>query len=262
LSKTRVVDWVPFDDITRNRYDFILASHLQSKENDTASGRKHLFTELRKAANHPLMLRTRHTSESEIEHLSKYLFMYGYFGNHETCTQHLVKNELEKFSDYDIHCACLGLIEERKSRSRELERYTLLENDMFCSPKFKSLKVRIIAPILFIVSQKLTFFFTFSQVLLPNLVKDDHRMLIFSQWTRCLDLLECLMESIGLRFLRLDGSTSIPERQKLIDKFNNDSCIPLFLHSIFDPQVIVICRRQVLQVNVPVLQATSVDGAR
>ena len=39
------------------------------------------------------------------------------------------------------------------------------------------------------------------------------------------------MESIGLRFLRLDGSTSIPERQKLIDKFNNDSCIPVFLLS-------------------------------
>ena len=141
-----MVEWVPFDDITRNLYDSILASHLQSKENDTASGRKHLFTELRKAANHPLMLRTRHLEKSQIDHLSKHLFMYGYFGQHETCTQDLVKNELEKFSDYDIHCACLELIQERKSRSSELERYTLLETDMFCSPKFKSLRVRIIVP--------------------------------------------------------------------------------------------------------------------
>jgi SNF2 family DNA or RNA helicase len=46
-------------------------------------------------------------------------------------------------------------------------------------------------------------------------------MLIFSQWTRILDLLEVLMDSMGLRFLRLDGSTPIKERQRLIDQFNN-----------------------------------------
>ena len=47
----------------------------------------------------------------------------------------------------------------------------------------------------------------------------------------CLDLLECLMGAIDFNYLRLDGQTSIPERQNLIDQFNNDSSIPVFLLS-------------------------------
>lgn len=56
-------------------------------------------------------------------------------------------------------------------------------------------------------------------------------MLIFSQWTMCLDLLGCLMDTIGFTYLRLDGSTTISERQELIDRFNNDGSIPVFLLS-------------------------------
>lgn len=56
-------------------------------------------------------------------------------------------------------------------------------------------------------------------------------MLIFSQWTRCLDLLGCLMEAMNFRFLRLDGQTTISERQNLIDEFTNDTTIPVFLLS-------------------------------
>ena len=39
------------------------------------------------------------------------------------------------------------------------------------------------------------------------------------------------MEVLGLKFLRLDGQTDIPERQVRIDKFNNDPSIPIFLLS-------------------------------
>lgn len=56
-------------------------------------------------------------------------------------------------------------------------------------------------------------------------------MLIFSQFTRCLDLLECLMEAINFKFLRLDGSTSVLDRQLRIDEFNKDSSIQVFLLS-------------------------------
>ncbi len=57
------------------------------------------------------------------------------------------------------------------------------------------------------------------------------RVLIFSQWTRCLDLLGCFLESLQMRFLRLDGQTDIGERQRLIDEFNIDTSIPVFLLS-------------------------------
>ena len=52
------------------------------------------------------------------------------------------------------------------------------------------------------------------------------------QWTRILDLLEVLLNDLGMPFLRLDGSTPIIERQKLIDKFSAEGTdIPVFLLS-------------------------------
>ena len=203
---------VPFSNATREVYDGIVARHLSKKENQgsvgTNSVQQHLFTALRKAANHPLLLRTRHTSPAAIEHLSKHLFMYKYFGNDASCTQNLVREELEKFSDFDVHCAASEAIEESPIRAGEMSRYQLHENDLFCSPKFQRLKT-----------------------LVPELLEAGHRILVFSQWTRVLDLLGCLFESMDKRFLRLDGQTDIPERQKLIDEFNNDASIPLFLLS-------------------------------
>lgn len=44
----------------------------------------------------------------------------------------------------------------------------------------------------------------------PSLHKEEgHRILVFSQWTRLLDLLEVLLYDIDLHFLRLDGSTPV-----------------------------------------------------
>ena len=52
------------------------------------------------------------------------------------------------------------------------------------------------------------------------------------QWTRLLDLLEILLNDLGMPFLRLDGSTPIIERQKLIDEFSAEgAAIPVFLLS-------------------------------
>mmetsp|Transcript_23092 Transcript_23092/g.34674 ORF Transcript_23092/g.34674 Transcript_23092/m.34674 type:complete len:198 (-) Transcript_23092:18-611(-) len=67
--------------------------------------------------------------------------------------------------------------------------------------------------------------------MLPELICEGHRILIFSQWTSCLDLIGCFLESLEYNFLRLDGQTDISERQNLIDKFNSDDSIPIFLLS-------------------------------
>lgn len=42
--------------------------------------------------------------------------------------------------------------------------------------------------------------------------------MLFSQWTKILDMLEELLERLDIPFLRLDGSTPINERQDLIDR--------------------------------------------
>jgi SWI/SNF-related matrix-associated actin-dependent regulator 1 of chromatin subfamily A len=61
--------------------------------------------------------------------------------------------------------------------------------------------------------------------------REGHRMLVFSQWTKIMDLLEVLLQDIDMKYLRLDGSTPVKERQSLIDTFSNDASIPVFLLS-------------------------------
>ena len=41
--------------------------------------------------------------------------------------------------------------------------------------------------------------------LLPKLKKEAHRVLIFSQWTGMMDILEWALDVMGLEYSRLDG---------------------------------------------------------
>ncbi|KAL6448052.1 hypothetical protein ACFW04_000235 [Cataglyphis niger] len=67
--------------------------------------------------------------------------------------------------------------------------------------------------------------------LLPQLKKDSHRVLIFSQFTMVLDILEEYLTIRGHTFLRLDGSTPVTERQTLINEYTQDANIFIFLLS-------------------------------
>lgn len=56
-----------------------------------------------------------------------------------------------------------------------------------------------------------------------------HKALLFSQGVQMLDILEYFLRRNNFNFLRMDGSTPIKERQKLVDQFNNDPDIDIFL---------------------------------
>jgi len=58
--------------------------------------------------------------------------------------------------------------------------------------------------------------------ILPLWQKQGHRVLIFCQWTKMLDMLQRLMMNNGWKFGRMDGKTSVSSRQQLIDRFNSD----------------------------------------
>ncbi|KAJ1306038.1 hypothetical protein OPQ81_010751 [Rhizoctonia solani] len=58
-----------------------------------------------------------------------------------------------------------------------------------------------------------------------------HRVLIFTQMTRVLDILEIFLNFHGYRYLRLDGSTKIEQRQIVTERFNMDSRIFAFIAS-------------------------------
>ncbi|KAG9088477.1 swr1 complex component, partial [Ceratobasidium sp. 370] len=58
-----------------------------------------------------------------------------------------------------------------------------------------------------------------------------HRVLIFTQMTRVLDILEIFLNLHGYRYLRLDGSTKIEQRQVVTERFNVDARIFAFIAS-------------------------------
>ena len=57
--------------------------------------------------------------------------------------------------------------------------------------------------------------------LLPKLKADGHRVLIFSQFTKVLDLIEDLIEARGWGYERLDGTVLGSLRQASIDRFSD-----------------------------------------
>lgn len=68
-------------------------------------------------------------------------------------------------------------------------------------------------------------------VLLRQLKTGAHRVLIFTQMTRMLDVLEQFLNYHGHIYLRLDGSTRIEQRQALMERFNADKRIFCFILS-------------------------------
>eukprot|EP00536_Pseudo-nitzschia_multiseries_P000683 jgi/Psemu1/249845/estExt_Genewise1Plus.C_80161 len=207
-KKTRKTVFVELSDSTRSIYENIIKSHFEKNGTTINPGTgEHLFTNLRKCAHHPLLLRNRWNSETERNQLVEDFYRFGAFKG-EGCTKRRVAEEIQNWNDFNIHLMALDLIGENEHRRSDLQRYVLEENDLFCSSKFESLRD-----------------------LLPGLIRDGHRILVFSSWTSCLDLLGCLMQHLGIQFQRMDGSTTSDERQRLIDRFNGDASYSVFLLS-------------------------------
>ncbi|EIW80516.1 hypothetical protein CONPUDRAFT_166022 [Coniophora puteana RWD-64-598 SS2] len=71
--------------------------------------------------------------------------------------------------------------------------------------------------------------------MLSRLLRDKkaggHRVLIFTQMTRILDILEMFLNFHGHLYLRLDGATKIEDRQYITERFNADPRIFCFIAS-------------------------------
>lgn len=58
------------------------------------------------------------------------------------------------------------------------------------------------------------------EIMLPKLQARGHRVLLFSQFLRELDIMEDFLNGLGMKFQRLDGNIPALEKQKRIDAFN------------------------------------------
>lgn len=66
--------------------------------------------------------------------------------------------------------------------------------------------------------------------LLQTLIEGQHKTVIFSQYTRMLQIMRTDFEQRGIRFNYLDGSSK--NRLGIVNEFNNDPNIPVFLVSL------------------------------
>jgi SWI/SNF-related matrix-associated actin-dependent regulator 1 of chromatin subfamily A len=160
---------------------------------------KHAFTELRKAAQHPLLVRARYDGAA-LAKIAEVLWRSGHFG--EDASHERVAEEVATLSDYRLHQLC--------AEHKLLHDFRLPDDALASSAKVR-----------------------FLRALLPRLKAEGHRVVIFSQWTSVLDLLETLLlpgpAGLDLPYVRFDGSTSADDRQLLIDQFSSSDEVFAFL---------------------------------
>ena len=163
-----------------------------------ASEARHLFTDLRKAANHPLLLRSFYSDQAVLQKIASACLQNQHFGAQASREQ--VAAELLTLSDYELNQIC--------SAYPSLAQHTLDDECLYDSAKI-----------------------CYRREALPRLVAQGHHVLVFTQWVKLLDLLEILVrEFLSIECLRLDGSTPVGERQGLVDEFNTGT-FPVFLLS-------------------------------
>lgn len=63
------------------------------------------------------------------------------------------------------------------------------------------------------------------QKMMKRLKEGGHRVLVFSQMTKMLDLLEDFLENEGYKYERIDGGVTGNMRQEAIDRFNGEMCV-------------------------------------
>ncbi|KAI5196170.1 hypothetical protein AUEXF2481DRAFT_41472 [Aureobasidium subglaciale EXF-2481] len=172
----------------------------QTKKGATKSAKTaQEMTALRFAALHPLLLRRKY-SDKELEKLAKALGRSDVYGDNKPELIWRMLTEQTKGGDFGMHRFCLEL--------DFLNKYALRDSEWMNSGKVNKLKE-----------------------LLEAYIKNGDRVLIFSQFTTMMDILEAVLETLSIKFMRLDGSTRMDTRQDIIDHFTADTSIPVFMLS-------------------------------
>ncbi|KAK5124289.1 hypothetical protein LTR85_001992 [Meristemomyces frigidus] len=186
----------------------VLAEKATGNAKSKAAAKKassNIVMTLRQAAIHPLLAR-RLYSDKRIDKIVAELLKHDEFAtNTADKVRAFVTGESNtginlKGGDYGLHKFCYD--------RDYLRRFALKKNEwMDCGKvlKFKELVTAYAA--------------------------NGDRVLVFSQFTTLMDILEAVLETMSMKFMRLDGSTDMQKRQDMIDHFYEDTSIPVFMLS-------------------------------
>ncbi|XP_017005668.2 SWI/SNF-related matrix-associated actin-dependent regulator of chromatin subfamily A containing DEAD/H box 1 homolog [Drosophila takahashii] len=154
-----------------------------------------IMMEMRRIANHPLLMR-HYFTDANLRGFSKRLASAS---SYKKTNEQYIFEELAVMSDFQVYQMC-----------HKHEFYDVkIPDELICdSGKFRYL-----------------------DTLLPKLKEEGHRVLLFSQFTMMLDIVEEYLRIRKFGFCRLDGATAVNVRQDLITDFNGDDSIFVFLLS-------------------------------
>lgn len=156
-----------------------------------------VWIQLRKSAIHPQLFR-RYFNDKEVDKIANVLMK-------RVCQSelrqpnigHLI-NELKALSDFEIHLWCRDY--------KCIRDYDLPDGSWLESAKVQAL-LRLIR----------------------QYQKNGDRALVFTRYAKVIELLGESLASSKIEYLALQGSTDVADRQELINRFNEDDTIPVFL---------------------------------
>ncbi|KAF9963961.1 hypothetical protein BGZ70_007074 [Mortierella alpina] len=163
----------------------------------TKSDFANVLMQLRKAADHPMLFRELYTDD-KIKQMAKVITR-----EIEFCDSRIdyIEEDMSVMTDFELHRLC--------RQYKSVNKFALPDDPWMHAGKVKEL-----------------------EQLLPKLINEEKsRILIFSQFTMVLDILESILKTMVFKYLRLDGQTKVEERQSLIDSFNDDESHKIFLLS-------------------------------
>jgi SWI/SNF-related matrix-associated actin-dependent regulator 1 of chromatin subfamily A len=115
--------------------------------------------------------------------------------------QQFIFEDMEVMNDLELSRLCLNF-------PKSLGKYALKKNEWMDSGKIGMF-----------------------QKLLVEMKEKSDRVLVFSQFTQMLDILELVLTTMDMGYLRIDGSTPVEARQDLIDQYHAEEDIMVFLLS-------------------------------
>lgn len=183
--------------LERERRKLLTGKEAEEARKSPIPTTSNVMMHLRKAALHPLLFRKIYDDEKLAAMTEKIMKEPDY----AEAKKEYIFEDMTVMSDYELNLLC-------EQFPKSLSSYVLPDSAWNDSGKVTALLE-----------------------VLHGIVERKEKVLVFSLFTQVLDVLERVLTLSKITFLRLDGQTSVDTRQDLIDKFYEDSTIPVFLLS-------------------------------
>ncbi|KAI0675210.1 SNF2 family N-terminal domain-containing protein [Trametes maxima] len=173
-------------------------ANARTKDKMYLENSSNVLMDLRKAASHPMLFRRRFTDD-KLTAITRLLLKEPDFKKRGAIFEY-VKEDMEVMTDAELQEFC--------ATYKSLRRFV---QDEDCYMQAGKIKVLL--------------------NLLERYKEDGRRILIFSQFTQILDIIQRVLDIKKVKYLVLTGSTPVDVRQTLVDEFTEDESIPIFLLS-------------------------------